>query len=178
MQRQYLEFIMNTRKKKIIFLSIFLLLIAQYIFALTIDEPYPAIVFPAFAHAPKNNDYYINKPPSYRIIIENKKSGKRVDKTSNLFKNMPPATKYRLMKRICPLDEDLERERQSFQKHHKKSHYKFKMWLKHDLANGYYKRDSKEIKEWVASWVDLNENNISIEWIHDKNIVHHCEWSV
>ncbi len=167
----------------LVFICIFLLLCAQFAFALAIDEPYPAIVFPAFGKAPTRSSHVDNKVAQKPVtlsyeVIASPLDGNTIEHGEHmLFGEMPAATRYRNVRRICPLSSDLQRESHSIQTHQHKTHYKLKMWLKYDLARGYYKPESEEVSAWLDTIKHAYSlKSVSVRWMHDGEVVHECVW--
>ena len=181
------------RRLAVIWLAAFAALWAQLIFALTIEEPYPSVVFPSFGSAPKQAGLPTTATIMHAHIEALTLSGRRLTlQPEALYEGPHAAARSVMLSRTCPQPAQAEAKRASRAKHGHKAHFKLKVFIEDTLRGGYARQRHPALGPWLIAraqqrlgqpvaqvqltWIQ-RQIELSTQRVLSEQPVHTCTWS-
>lgn len=159
----------SPRRAALMVLASFVVLWAQLLFALYMEEPYPSVVFPSFGSAPKDRQL----PTTYKFIQINVEAvdeqGEVLVLTQEqLYAGPHAAARSVMLNRTCAQPAKQEAKRASRAKHGHKAHFKIKVYIEDELRGGYFRQDHPELGDWLvrraAAVLGRPIKQVSLHW--------------
>lgn len=85
---------MTQENLRILFTLVIIFLIAQFIFAVKVSEPYPSILYPGFSKPWKNSNYNSYRSIEIAIVFTD---GEIINDDKKLFRNFNPSAKRKIL---------------------------------------------------------------------------------
>jgi hypothetical protein len=142
----------SRRRLALGWLIAFAALWTQLIFALTIEEPYPGVVFPGFGSAPKSAELPTTATIIHAHIEAQTLSGQRLELAPEaLYEGPHAAARSVMLSRTCPQPAQAEAKRVSRAKHGHKPHFKLKVYIEDTLRGGYVREHHHALGPWLIA---------------------------